>query len=55
MLIKYELIMSVTSMRLLSTMSVTSMGGHGWWVQISALILQHFLSVRVSQKRLCAG
>jgi hypothetical protein len=43
--------MSVTSMRSLSTMPVTSVeGGGGWWVQISALILQHFLSVRVSQK-----
>ena len=25
-------------------------GGGGWWVQISTLKLQHFLSVRVSQK-----
>jgi hypothetical protein len=25
-------------------------GDHGWWIQISTLILQHFLSVRDSQK-----
>jgi hypothetical protein len=34
-----------------TTMSVTAAGGgDGWWMQISALKLQHFLSVRVSQK-----
>jgi len=33
-------------------MSVTSVGGAGSWVQISTLILQHFLSVRVSQNTL---
>jgi hypothetical protein len=40
--------LSTISMKSLSIMSFTS--GGGWWVQISALILQHFLSVRVSQK-----
>jgi hypothetical protein len=44
--------MSVTSMRPFSTISVTPEGrGDGGWVQISALIFQHFLSVRVSQNK----
>jgi hypothetical protein len=41
--------MSVTSMSSLSTTSATVCGGDGGWMQISALKLQHFLSVRVSQ------
>jgi hypothetical protein len=34
-----------------SRFSVTVCGGKGWWVQISALILQHSFSVRVSQNK----
>jgi hypothetical protein len=57
-----EVTMSVTSVMPLSTISVTSERSlstipvrerrSGWWVQISTLVLQHFLSVCVLQKNL---